>query len=211
VAGTSNALRGAFFRLLGLASAGLAPLGLASPGSAGPLEEVRLGVMAHNTCVPVTTCDNAGKEDGVNINGELVFASPDFLRWARSPRPYAMASVNTAGETSYAGGGLMWTWRFADGWALEPGLGYVIHSNEDLDNPFPPSDPRRGPFQEETLLLGSRDLARLSLSLSRDLTPSWGVQVAIEHLSHGQILGEGRNQGMDEVGVRLLYRLGEAP
>jgi lipid A 3-O-deacylase len=30
-----------------------------------------------------------------------------------------------------------------------------------------------------------------------------------EHLSHGQILGKGRNQGIDNVGVRVIYRLGE--
>jgi lipid A 3-O-deacylase len=181
---------------------------LASPCAAGPIEEIRLGVMAHNTCLSVTTCDNSYKEDGVSLNGELVFASPDLLRWALAPRPYLMASINTAGETSYAGGGFTWAWRFAEGWALEPALGYVVHDGEHLDNPYPPSDPRRGPFQEETLLLGSRDLFRTSLALTREISPSWGVQIGVEHLSHGQVLGEGRNQGLDELGVRVSYRFG---
>jgi lipid A 3-O-deacylase len=189
------------------ASALTAAAVLASASSAeGVLEEARFGLMAHNTCIQITTCDNSGKEAPVNISGQLVFASPDFLRWAFAPRPYLTASVNTGGDTSYAGGGFEWAWRFADGWALEPGVGYVLHSGAHLDNPYPPSDPRRGPFQESELLLGSRDLFLLSTSLTRDITPTWGVQLRYEHISHGQIIGEGRNQGADELGVRLNYR-----
>ena len=182
---------------------------LATASSAeGLLEEGRFGVMAHNACIEITTCDNADKEDGVNLSGQLVFASPDILRWVFSPRPYLTASVNTAGDTSYAGGGFEWAWRFADRWSLEPGVGYVLHDGEHLDNPYPASDLRRGPFQESELLLGSRDLFLLSASLTRDITPAWGVQLRYEHLSHGQIIGEGRNQGLDELGVRLNYRFG---
>lgn len=187
-------------------AAWIALLALAAPSAAraGPLEEARAGVMAHNTCV--LYCDNSFKEDGVNVTGELVFASPDALRWVLRPRPYLMASVNTAGETSYAGGGVAWRVPLARSWAVEPGLGYVVHSNDELDNPYPPSDPRRGPFQEDTLLLGSRDLFRLSLAVSRDVTDAFGVQLVFEHLSHGQIIGEGRNQGLDELGMRFTYR-----
>jgi lipid A 3-O-deacylase len=29
-----------------------------------------------------------------------------------------------------------------------------------------------------------------------------------EHLSHGQILGNGRNQGLDTLGLRVAYRFG---
>lgn len=196
-------------KLLGVACAAcvLAGPALTGPALAGPLEEARLGVMAHNICV--TDCKNADKEDGVNVNGDLVFSSPGFLAWAFEPRPYVMASVNTAGETSYAGAGLEWRWRFAEGWELQPGVGYVIHNNDDLDNPFPPSDPRRGPYQDENLLLGSEDLFRTSLGVSRDFNETWALQLSFEHLSHGQILGSGRNQGLDELGVRLKYRFGE--
>ena len=189
---------------VGLTLAAGAALG--APAVADPIDAINLGVLAHNICV--TDCKNADKEDGVNLTGELVFTSPDFLRWAFAPRPYLLASVNTAGETSYAGGGVLWNWRFADDWGLEPGVGYVVHSTDELDNPFPPGDARRGPFGDENLLLGSRDLFRTSLSLTRDLTPRLGVQLHFEHLSHGQILGEGRNQGLDEFGLRLSYRPG---
>lgn len=179
---------------------------LSASASAQVIDEVRLGVMAHNLCV--LDCDNADKEDGPNINGEIVFSSPDFLNLIWSPRPYVMGSVNTAGDTSFGGAGLHWNWDFAEGWSLEPGVGYVVHDGE-LDFPFPQGDPRNNPISESKVFLGSRDLFRTSLSLNRDLAGPWGVQLMYEHLSHGQILGNGRNQGLDNIGVRVSYAFGE--
>jgi len=173
---------------------------------AGPVGEVRLGAVQHNICI--TNCDNANKEDGPSVSGEIVFKSPDLLNIFWSPRPYVIASVNTADDTSFGGAGLHWNWDFAEGWSLEPGVGYVIHDGE-LNFPYPQGDPRNDPISAETVFFGSRDLFRTSLSLNRDLTDKWGAQVMYEHLSHGQILGSGRNQGIDNIGVRVIYRFGE--
>jgi lipid A 3-O-deacylase len=186
---------------------GLLGLALATPCLASPLEEVRAGVFAHNICIGVDGCTNAGKEGGVDINVELVFSQIKALHWVFSPRPYLVGSANTEGLTSFGGGGLSWKWQFADNWAFEPQLGYVLHTGAHLDNPYPPSDPERGPFQEKYLLLGSRDLFHLSLAITHDFTPKWGAQVALEHLSHGQILGHGRNEGLDMAGIRIIRRL----
>lgn len=199
--GRSPALLRAALAAGGVLTAGLAA---ASPAAAGPVEEFRFGVMAHNLCV--LDCDNAYKEAATNLAGELVFSSPEFLSWALEPRPYVMASVNTAGDTSYAAVGLTWAFDLAPAWRFEPGFGYAVHDGDPLDNPYAPADPRRGPFQDTTLLLGSRDLFRTSLVLTREIGESWGLQLAYEHLSHGQVLGSGRNQGLDELGVRLQYR-----
>lgn len=174
--------------------------------SAQGLDEMRLGAVAHNVCI--LDCNNANKEDGPNINGEVVFSSPELLRFIWSPRPYIMGSVNTAGDTSFGGAGLHWNWAFAEGWALEPGVGYVIHDGE-LGFPFPQGDPRNDPISESKVFLGSRDLFRTSLSLNKDLSGPWGMQLMYEHLSHGQILGNGRNQGLDNIGVRVIYAFGE--
>ena len=176
------------------------------PASAQLIEELRVGVMQHNICV--IDCKNADKEDGPNVEGELVFASPDVFKYVLQPRPYAVASINVAGNTSYIGGGLMWNWDFAEGWSLEPSLGYVIHDGE-LEAPFPQGDPRNGEFAETHVLLGSEDLFRSALSLNKDFGEIWGVQLHYEHLSHGQIIGSGRNQGLDSAGLRVYYRFGE--
>jgi len=175
-----------------------------APAAVAQVDSIRFGVMEHNICV--VDCKNADKESGVNIAGELRFKSPDFLGWAGSPHPYLMASVNTDGNTSYGGGGLEWDFEFVPGWRLEPGFGYVIHDGE-LNNPFANGTPEAAAYFEEHVLLGSRDLFRTSLALTWDVSPDFAVQGIYEHLSHGQILGEGRNQGMDEIGFRAVWRL----
>jgi len=180
--------------------------GASAAANADILKEVRGGVLAHNICI--SNCKNANKEDGVDIEGELVFASPGVFKYILSPRPYAVANVNTAGKTSFGGVGLQWDFEFADGWAIEPGIGYVIHNGE-TDPQFAPGDPEFIALSSENVLLGSRDLFRTSLALNRDIGDRWGAQVIYEHLSHGQIIGEGRNQGIDNLGVRAIYRFGE--
>ena len=173
---------------------------------AGVVEELRVGVMQHNICV--TNCKNADKEDGPSVNLELVFASPDFLSWAFEPRPYLMASINTAGDTSFGGGGLEWAFNVTDSITIEPGLGYVIHNGE-TSNPFPDGTPQAYDFAQENLLLGSEDLFRTSLGVHWQFSEKWGAEVLYEHLSHGQILGSGRNQGVDNIGMRISYTFGE--
>ena len=174
--------------------------------SAQSIEEARLGMTAHNICV--FGCDNANKEDGPNINGEIVFVSPELLDVIGAPRPYIMGSYNTQGDTSFGGVGLHWNWDFLENWSFEPGFGYVVHDGE-LNFPFPQGDPRNDPVSASTVYLGSRDLFRTTLSINRDLAGPWGVQVMYEHLSHGQIIGNGRNQGLDNIGMRVTYAFGE--
>ena len=190
-------------------AAGIAAFGAAlmmAPAAQAGVDEVHVGVMQHNICV--TNCKNADKEDGPNIELQLSFDSPSFLSWAGAPQPYLMASVNTAGDTSFGGFGLEWRWEFAENWAIEPGVGYVIHDGE-LENPFPSGSPQAAEFAAEHVQYGSRDLFRTSIGLTRDFAGPWEGQVFYEHLSHGQILGSGRNQGVDQIGIRLGYQFGE--
>lgn len=188
---------------LGLSAFAVA-MALVSQANAG-VDEGYIGVMAHNICV--TDCKNADKESGPNVELQVSFDSPSFLHWAASPQPYLMASINTAGDTSFGGFGLEWRWDIGGGWALEPGVGYIVHDGE-TNNPYANGTPEAAAFAEQHVLLGSEDLFRTSLGLTRDLPGPWEAQILFEHLSHGQILGHGRNQGLDEIGVRLGYQFG---
>lgn len=190
-------------------AAGLAAFGAAmmtAPQAHAGVDEIHVGVMQHNICV--INCKNADKEDGPNLEVQVSFDSPEFLNWAFSPQPYIMASVNTAGDTSFGGFGLEWRWDFAENWALEPGVGYVIHNGE-LENPYPNGSPEAAAFAEEHVQYGSRDLFRTSLGLTYDFAGPWEGQVFYQHLSHGQILGNGRNQGVDQIGLRFGYQFGD--
>jgi lipid A 3-O-deacylase len=193
-------------------AARLAILGAAlmSAGTVGAAEagvsEAYIGVMQHNACV--LDCKNADKEGEPNIELELNFDSPGFLDWAFSPKPMIMASINTQGDTSYAGFGLDWRFHITENWSIDPSFGYVIHNGEN-SNPFPDGSPEAQEFSDNHVLLGSDDLFRTGLGITYHLDSPWMIQGYYEHLSHGQILGEGRNQGLDEFGIRVGYRFGE--
>ena len=193
------------YRCLAAAALVLTSLSLLPQAQAQLIEEARVGVMRHNICV--IDCKNADKEDGPTIEGELVFAAPDFFRYILSPRPYALASVNVSGDTSYGAVGLLWNWDFAENWSLEPSLGYAIHDGA-VASPFPQGSPESNAFSQENVLYGSEDLFRTGLAINRDIGENWGLQIQYEHLSHGQILGNGRNQGVDSLGVRAYWQFG---
>ena len=146
-----------------------------------------------------------GKE-GENVEIELVSSSPDFLNIIGSPRPYIMVSGNVSDDgVNFGGVGLLWRWEFADGWAFEPGFGYIVHDGE-RDNLFADNTAEAAAFSEEHQLLGSRDLFRSSFALEREFGQRFAAQLYWEHMSHGEVLDQGRNQGLDYVGLRLLYR-----
>ena len=171
--------------------------------SADILSEARFGVMQENICI--LDCNNANKEPGQNISAELLFKSPEFLDLIWSPKPYVMGSLSTNSNTSFGGVGLHWSFPFSDKWSFEPSVGYVLHDGE-LNSPFPQGSPEGDAFTEDHVLLGSRDLFRTTFGLHYDINEAWGAELLYEHLSHGQILGNGRNQGLDNIGVRISYK-----
>ena len=175
--------------------------------------EGRFGVLAHNIPVGVNP-GNENQEGGENIQAEIVFHTPNFLKWKYfyNPHPYIVGSVNTAGNTSFGGFGLLWDWEFGKNkaWAVETGIGYIVHDGAiDLPEPGVPGSAVNAEFDENNILFGSRDLFRTTLALSRDFNERLGVQIIYEHLSHGQILGQGRNQGNDSIGGRIFYKFGK--
>lgn len=182
--------------------------GLAAPAMAR-VEELRIGGVGnirsdHGDIVE-------GKHEGENVEIDIVSSSPDFLNIIGSPRPYLMASVATEGDgVNFGGVGVYWRWEFADGWAFEPGFGYVVHDGE-IDNPHAPGTPEAAAFEADNQLLGSRDLFRTSFALEREFGERLAVQLYWEHMSHGQVLDAGRNQGLDYVGMRFLYRFDSDP
>jgi lipid A 3-O-deacylase len=173
--------------------------------SAGAVETVHIGMLEHNAAVLNTKTGH--REKGVNVEVQADFASLTALAWAGSPKPYVVASLNSSGDTSFVGGGLQWRLPIGRDWAINPGFGYVVHNGE-VGNPFKNGDPRATEFSKRHVLLGSRDLFRSTIGVSRALSPTVSGEVFYSHLSHGQILGNGRNQGVDQIGLRVAYRLG---
>ena len=172
----------------------------AAPAHAQLVEEVRVGLVAHDVV------DHA--EDGPQISLEALFKSPDFLDWAGSPRPYAYASLSTQGYTNLVATGLNWTGRPTARWSIEGAFGISYNDGVDDIVDLPPDDPYRIETARTRALLGSEWLFHTRLGTDYALTDAWAVGIYYEHFSHGQILASGRNQALDEVGVRVGYRFG---
>lgn len=171
----------------------------AAPGHA-QLDEVRLAVVAHDVV------DHA--EAGPQIGLEALFNSPDFLSAIGAPRPYVYASLSTQGYTNLVAAGLNWTGRPTPRWSIEGAFGLSYNDGVDDIVDLPPDDPFRIETARTRALLGSEWLFHSRLGTDYALTERWAVGVYYEHFSHGQILAEGRNQALDEIGVRLGYRFG---
>lgn len=171
------------------ASAALA----ASPALAVDIEELRVGVAIHDLG-PFST----QKEDGIELQGELVFASPEALSWLLRPRPHVGFSIAANGEaTSHIYAGLGWRQTLASRIFVEGGLGLAIHDGE---TDFDAGDP----IFADRAYLGCRVLARISGDLGYQVTARFSASVHVSHLSNAGVCND--NEGVDATGIRLGWR-----
>ncbi|MHA6287360.1 acyloxyacyl hydrolase [Maricaulis sp. CAU 1757] len=187
-------------RLLTAAAAAALLTGLAAADDDRGLE-VRLGVTAHDLADHV--------EDGPNVTAEVLFASPEFLEWAFEPRPFLYASINTNELTNFGAAGLAWDFDWTDRLNFEFKTGISYNDGvTDIDQNSAPGDPTRIRLATTRSLMGAHWLFYNSFGLDYDLDENWSIGAYYEHISHGQILANGRNQALDNAGVRLGYRWG---
>jgi hypothetical protein len=132
---------------------------------------------------------NANREGGAAVSAGLRGA-----RLGRTPlQPYAFASLNTDGGTNFLVAGV--SARFGSRLYVRPGLGLAIHdgSASDFDQP-------------DRLAFGSRILFEPELAVGAQLNDRVSLEASVVHFSHAQIFGR-QNPGIDQVGVRLNWRL----
>ena len=158
------------------------------------VDELRLGALAHDAGI-----FGNNKEPGADLNAELRFVSPEFLRVIGAPRPPLGVSVNTSGATDQAYFGLTWTltllrglFSSSDNLFLDGSLGGSVHDGE-LDT-----------SRVDRKSLGSRFLFRESLELGWSFIPSQSISVMLDHISNAGLAR--RNQGLDTIGMRYGIR-----
>ncbi len=182
----------------------LAVLAPAAPAHAqSVLSEVRLGVLAHDVRAL------GGRENGADINGEVLFVSPvgeadvasfaPWLRWVLQPRPHLGFSANTLGYTSQFYAGLTWTATLATGLfqaddAIFFGYGFGPALNNGFANT---TNPRRKQ-------LGSNLLFHLTAELGYRFTPRWSMSLYFEHSSNADLATH--NEGLNDAGLRVGWR-----
>ncbi|MDC0335278.1 acyloxyacyl hydrolase [Pseudodesulfovibrio sp.] len=151
------------------------------------VSEIRGGVYAHDI-----SFWSFHRENGTDINGELLFVSPSWLEAVWAPRPHLGVTVNTSGNTSHAYTGLTWDYQMPANFFVEGSLGLSANNGHiSTDN-----DKRKS--------LGSPVLFRVGAALGYNLTEKINVSIQYEHMSNAYIANP--NEGMDNAGIRLGYR-----
>jgi hypothetical protein len=184
-----EALRNMFKLLTAVTAAGaLAVAGLAHAG------EVFVGAYGHDVNLGIAVCCFEHGQDF-----ELGARTAPLLKLGRfgDIRLYGLGSVNTAGGVDFASAGAAWRKSIGRRFYLQAGLGGAIQ-NGDADQ-----------FQRrpDHLDLGSRWLFEPEATLGYVWSRRWATELSYVHLSHAQLAGP-QNPGMDDVGVRLVYRFG---
>ena len=182
---------------------GLAPavlLGVAAllPGTAAAqlklVDEVKIGGLAHDVGF-------LGRhvETGPDVNVEVLFTSPELLRYIGSPRPHIGGDINTAGKTSDGYFGLTWgimliqnLFGVGDGIFANGSLGGAVH--DGYLNSAPPDRKK----------LGSRILFRESLELGYQINPVVSVSAILDHISNANLAEH--NAGITSAGARIGFR-----
>ncbi len=180
-------------------------LGLAvGPARAGDLFA---GVYDHALAAP------AGSEHGEDIM--LGFRTDPIAGWTWLAKPsvHIILSGNSRVATDFVALGL--NWRLPIGFGgrlyLRPGFGVAYTNGEaNVGNAYaagltPAEHARRLYLSQTRIDFGSHAQFEPELALGYRLTPRWGVEASYVHLSNGQILHHGKNQGLDDAGLRVAY------
>ena len=216
-------------RLILAASLALATaLPAAAQDRLGEQLELRVGVTEHDVSI-LGLGATKGKENSGAINAELILPETPALKRFLSPQPWIGGTLNLGGKTSYGGAGLLFRQYGGERLYGEWATGLVIHNGE-LENE--PSDFLQGlqdgtitgPFTDAQVLQAQIDLQDLEFRQSRNIefggrvlfrnaftagyrvNRKLAVEVFVEHLSHGNILANGSNEGLDSWGFRTAVR-----
>lgn len=168
----------------------LAVLLAASPASA---DELFVGAYVHEVDTPFTL---RVAERGADIAVGYRFRPIESWRAIGSPAPYVLASINTAGDTSFAGGGLSWSVGKGRLY-LRPAIGLVVHDG-DTRRIDPATGRDRG--------LGSRVLFKPELAVGWRASERLSVEASWMHISHAQLFDSNQNPGIDMMGLRLNWK-----
>ena len=165
--------------------------------------EIRLGALLHDYG-PFSR----NEEDGFDGNIEMLFLSPKALSFISSPRPHVGISYNSAGDTSYAYGGLYWEWSFWDEWFAGFSLGGMVHDGRLVGD-------KDGKLKKS---LGCRMLFREAVNFGYRFKKHHAIMIHLNHSSNASLCkkntpdgtAEGRhnvilNEGLESLGIRYGY------
>jgi lipid A 3-O-deacylase len=160
------------------------------------VDEVKLGLLVHDIGFL-----GHHVEPGEDVNAEILFSSPDFLRYILSPRPHLGADINGSGYTSNYYAGLTWggvfyrpDWNRGDGFFAYFSEGGSVNDGKIVATA---ADPH---FKS----LGSHELFKEGLDVGYQLNDVINVAGYIDHISNADLASH--NAGITNCGVRVGYK-----
>lgn len=197
------------------ASAAIAAVWAAGPAAAA---ELSVGAYAHDVAFvgQALGMGAADREAGADIQLGVRSGRIAALRAIGAPQAQAFVSLNTDGTSDFAAAGLAWPIRLTPRLYLRPGLGLAYTDGKARLPPANAAGLSPAEFQRRLHLFqtridfGSRTLFAPEIALGARLDRRWSAELSWVHLSNGQIFHHGKNQGLDDVGVRVVYALGAA-
>ncbi|MDB5457851.1 MAG: hypothetical protein JWP92_3436 [Caulobacter sp.] len=155
----------------------------------------------------------AGREDGVDVHIGYRTDRIQSLTWLGKPQVHAFVSINSENTSNFVATGFDWKLDFGrpGGFYLRPGFGLAYTDGEaglppaNAPNLTPEERERRTRLYYTRIDFGSQVLFEPELALGYQLSDKISAELSYTHLSNGQIFHQGKNQGLDDVGVRLVY------
>ena len=196
-----------------LALAVLAAAGLATPASAA---ELLAGAYIHDAAFigGALGTGSADREKGADIELGLRSDRIEALSLIGAPQAHAFVSYNTNRTSDFVAAGLSWPIGLTHGFYFRPGLGLAYTDGKTNLPPVnapglaPAEIQRRLNLFETRIDFGSKILFQPELSLGVHFTPRLAGELSWVHISNGEIFHHGKNQGLDDAGVRVIYALG---
>lgn len=200
-------------RLAGaLAAAGILLTAAAPAGAA----ELILGAYGHDVSFigKLVGSGSADREGGADIELGVRSDRIGALRLIGAPQAHAFVSVNTDNTSNFVAAGLSWPIRLGERFYVRPGLGLAYTDGKAGLPPVnapgltPQEIQRRLHLYETRIDFGSQTLFEPELNLGMHLSDRWSAELSWVHISNGQIFHHGKNQGLDDAGLRVIYALG---
>jgi lipid A 3-O-deacylase len=195
-----------------MALAGLAALMIDQPTAAA--QQVFGGIYLHDVTTVGRTLGlgAAGRESGTyDLHLGYRTAPISSLRWLGRPEAHAFVAINSDGLSNFASAGFGWPIALSEKVYFRPGFGLAY---TDGAAGLPPANApnlteqeraRRTKLYFSRIDFGSKVLFNPELALGLKLNERWSAEFSYTHLSNGQIFHRGKNQGLDDAGVRLVY------
>jgi hypothetical protein len=202
-----------------IAAACAAAFGLAGAVAPGQAQagEAFVGVYGHDVTFigDLVGLGAAGREHGVDLHLGYRTAPVEALRMIWKPQIHAFVSINSQFKSDFAAVGLDWRIPlWSEKLYFRPGIGLAY---TDGKTHHPPANvpgltlaeqDRRASLYYNRIDFGSQVLFEPEFALGYDVSDRVAVEASYTHLSHGQIFASGKNQGLDDAGVRVVWKFG---